>query len=131
VLRSSLTSVASKFLNSEHTNLKDLTLEEQNLWKLFDNSDIYEFITGEPDCLPEFQFDWIEPCQLAAYLPPGFALVPDQHQQAPPEPAKPPVQQQIQPAAQPALPAQIPGQHQHNLYKELHTGVKSKCCLLH
>ncbi len=56
-LRGSLTAIASKLLSSEHSKLEDLSLEEQNLWKSFDNSDIYEFITGEPDCIPEFQFD--------------------------------------------------------------------------
>jgi hypothetical protein len=70
-LRSQLTSIASKLLSNEHTKLEDLLVEEQNLWRSFDNSDIYEFITGEPDCLPEFQFNWIEPCQLAAHLPLG------------------------------------------------------------
>jgi hypothetical protein len=57
VLSSQLTSIASKLLSSEHTKLEDLSVEEQNFWKSFDNSDIYEFITGEPDTLPEFQFD--------------------------------------------------------------------------
>ncbi len=73
-LRGQLTSIASKPLSSEHSKLEDLSVEEQNLWRLFNNSDIYEFITGEPDCLPEFQFDWIEPCQLTAHLPPGVVL---------------------------------------------------------
>ncbi len=131
-LRSSLTSMASKLLSSEHTKLEDLSLEEQNLWKSFDNSDIYKFITGEPDCLPEFQFDWIEPCQVAAHLPPGLTLIPAQQQPAPPAPtgpaklpvqqpnqpaplaptgpAKPPIQQPNQPAPPPALPAQLPEQ---------------------
>jgi hypothetical protein len=58
-LRTTLTSIASKLLCSEHSKHEDLSSEEQNLWKSFDNSDIYEFITGEPDCLPEFQFHWI------------------------------------------------------------------------
>jgi hypothetical protein len=64
-LRGQLTSIASKLLSSEHTKWEDLSVEEQHLWNSFDNSDIYEFITGEPDTLPEFQLNWIEPCQLA------------------------------------------------------------------
>ncbi len=158
MLRGSLISIASKLLSSEHSKLEDLSLEEQNLWKSFDNSDIYEFITGEPDCLPEFQFDWIEPCQLVVPLPPGFAVAPSQHQQPPPAPIKPPAQPQVQHVLPPAPPAQIlyqpvphvpehepvagpsaqlvpDSQHQHDLrpcqdinYKELHTGVK--CCSL-
>ncbi len=59
--RKQLTSIASKLLSSEHCKLKDLSVEEQTLWTAFDNSDIYKFITGEPDTLPEFQYNWIEP----------------------------------------------------------------------
>ncbi len=104
-------------MSSEHSKLEDLSVEEQNLWNLFDNSNIYEFITGEPDCLTEFQFDWIEPCQLAVHLPPGlvFAHPQDlqhlQDQSKPPvQPAQPPVHplqraaQHVQPAAQPQQP---------------------------
>jgi hypothetical protein len=125
-LRGQLTSIASKLLSSEHTKLEDLSVEEQHLWKSFDNSDIYEFITGEPDCLPEFQFDWIEPCQLAAHFPPGVVLAhprdflppqdqnkpPDQQAPPPPQPAQPPVQR-AQPQDQPKpvdQPAQAPAQ---------------------
>jgi hypothetical protein len=90
-LRGQLTSTASKLLGSEHSKLEDLSVEEQNLWRSFDNSNIYKFITGEPDCLSEFQFDWIEPCQLAAHLPPSVVLahpqdfLPPQDQNKPPD----------------------------------------------
>jgi hypothetical protein len=40
-LRGQLTSIASKLLSREHSKLEDLSVEEQNLWKLFDNSQIY------------------------------------------------------------------------------------------
>ena len=97
-------------------------MEEQYLWNSFDNSNTYEFITGEPDTLPEFQFDWIEPCQLAVHLPPGVVLahprdlIPPQDQnkpslqpaQPPAPPAQPPVQQD-QPLDQPQ-PADPPAQ---------------------
>ncbi len=122
-LRGQLTSIASKLLSSEHSKLEDLSVEEQNLWKSFDNSAIYEFITGEPDCLPEFQFNWIEPCQLAVHLPPGvifthpkdFQTPPDQNK-TPAQPAQPaiqpaqPVVQPAQPAAEPAQPGVQPAQ---------------------
>ena len=39
-LRGLLTSIASKLLSSEHSKLEDLSLEEQILWKSFDNSKI-------------------------------------------------------------------------------------------
>jgi len=109
-------------LNSEHSKLEDLSVKEQNLWTFFDNSNIYEFISGETDTLPEFQFNWFEPCQLAVHLPPGvvFAshtdLQPPQDQnkpsvqtaQLPPHPAQP--AQMAQPVAQPAQLAVQPAQ---------------------
>jgi hypothetical protein len=99
-LRGQLTSNASKLLSCEHSTLEDLSVEEQNLWRSFDNSDIYEFISGEPDCHPEFQFDWIEPCQLAAHLPPGVVFAHPHNFQPPPDQHKPPVQP-AQPLDQP------------------------------
>jgi hypothetical protein len=163
-LRIKLVSIASKLLNSEHSKLEDLSEEDQNLWKQFDNSEIYEFITGEKDTLPEFQFNWIEPCQLAVHLPPGALLATPQDLQAPPDQPKP--QAHLQPALLPAQPPQpaplapqggdqqdqpqpdqdqqpVAGpsrqqpQGQHDLrpcqdinYKELHTGIKQRCCKL-
>jgi hypothetical protein len=157
-LRVKLVSIASKLLNSEHSKLEDLSEEDQNLWKQFDNSEIYEFI-------PEFQFNWIEPCQLAVHLPPGALLATPQDLQAPPDqpkpqaplppallPAQPPQpapvapqggdrQDQPQPAQdqQPvAGPSGQQSQGQHDLrprqdinYKELHTGIKQRCRKLH
>jgi len=156
-LRLKLTSIASKLLSSEHFHFCHLSEEEQHLWRQFDNEEVYKFITGEDDTLPEFQYNWIEPCQLAVHLPPDLQrflldLKPpvDQNKlpaQLPPAPAA----QQPPPAAAPPapvnqpLPAQdqqpIPGPsglqtstHLHDLrnkkkvdYKELHTGVKSRC----
>jgi hypothetical protein len=58
-LRQSLLSVASKLLGSQHLTLDQLSKEEQDLWNSYDNTDIYESLTGEKDTLPEFQFDWI------------------------------------------------------------------------
>jgi len=104
-LRGKLTSITSKLLSSEHTRLEDLSVEEQDLWKQFDNSDIYEFITGEKDTLPEFQCDWIEPCQLAVHLPPGVLLTAHQDR-TPPQDQNQPQAQPAQPVAQAPLPAQ-------------------------
>ncbi len=101
-LRVKLVSIASKLLNSEHSKLEDLSEENQNLWKQFDNSEIYEFITGEKDTLPEFQFNLIEPCQLAVHLPPGALLAMPQDLQDPPDQPKPQA---------PLLPALLPAQH--------------------
>jgi hypothetical protein len=111
VFRQQLTSIASKLLSSEHSKLEDLSLEEKNLWKSFDNSDIYEFITGEPDTLPEFQYNWIEPCQLAVQLPPEVQIAPNQFFQLPPDPVKPPIQLAAPPGPI-APPLQIHNQNQ-------------------
>jgi hypothetical protein len=108
-LRGKLTPIASKLLSNEHTKLEDLSVEEQNLWKQFDNSDIYEFITGEQDTLPEFQYNWIEPCQPAIHFPPGVLFAAHQNLQPPPDQNKPQAQP-AQPVAQappPAQPAQV------------------------
>jgi hypothetical protein len=114
-LRTQLTSIASKLLSSEHSKLEDLSLEEQTLWTSFDNSDIYEFITGEPDTLPEFQYNWIEPCQLAVHFPPRVQLVPNHNFNLPPDHIKPPVQIAAPPGptALPPVPLpQLPDQNQ-------------------
>jgi hypothetical protein len=39
-MRNSLLSFASKLLSTEHCQLENLSLEEQNLWNSFDNVDI-------------------------------------------------------------------------------------------
>jgi hypothetical protein len=56
-LRSSLLSIAPKLLASEHTRLHHLSKAEQQLWNSFEKADIYKFLTGEKDCIPEFQFN--------------------------------------------------------------------------
>ncbi len=91
-LRDKLVSIASRLLNSQHSKFEDLSEEDQNLWTQFDNSEIYEFITGEKDTLPEFQYNWIEPCQLAVHLPPGVFLTSQHDLQPPPDQQKLPVQ---------------------------------------
>jgi hypothetical protein len=109
-LRDKLTSIASKLLSSEHTRLQDLSDEEQILWNSFDNGEIYEFITGEPDTLPEFQYNWIEPCQIAVHFPKEINCFPNQCCQLPPDPNKAPVQPPPAPAVLPAqqIPPPVP-----------------------
>ncbi len=58
-LRQSLLSVAYKLLTNQHITVDQLSQEEQNLWNSYDNTDIYKFLMGEKDTLPELQFDWI------------------------------------------------------------------------
>jgi hypothetical protein len=88
VLRARLVSIASGLLNSQHSKFEDHLDEDKTLWKQFDNSKIYEFITGEKDTLPEFQYNWIEPCQLAVHLPPGALIARPKALQAPPDQSK-------------------------------------------
>jgi len=103
-LRGKLTSIASKLLSSQHSRFEDLSEEEKILWNSFDNGDIYEFITGEPDTLPEFQYNWIEPCQLAVHFPKEINCFPNQRFNLPPAPIKAP----IPTAAPPVVPAVAP-----------------------
>jgi hypothetical protein len=95
-LRSSLLSIASKLLASEHTRLHHLSKSEQLLWNSFEKADIYEFLTGDKDCIPEFQFNWFSPDAPAI----RFLSRPTQ---AAPLPAAAPLQ-----AAQPAIQVQAP-----------------------
>ncbi len=68
-------------------------------------ANIYEFLTGEKDCNPEFQFNWISP-EAPAIRWPAQVNQPAQ----PPAASPPPVQNQAAPqpeAPQPALPAPV------------------------
>ena len=51
--------IANKLLGRQNLNFEQLTPPEQKLWNLFENSDIYEFLTGEKDTIPEFRHNWI------------------------------------------------------------------------
>jgi hypothetical protein len=51
--------IANKLLGRQNLNFNQLTPPEQKLWNLFENSDIYEFLTGEIDTIPEFRHNWI------------------------------------------------------------------------
>jgi hypothetical protein len=97
-LRDRLVSIASRLFNSQHSKLLSF------LWKNFDNSDIYELIT-----LPEFPYNWIEPCRLAVHLPPGVLITSQTNPQPPADQPKLPVPPPPV-AAQPALLPQ-PTQH--------------------
>jgi hypothetical protein len=80
-------------LKGEHLTLKQLSLEEQHLWNSFDNSEIYEFLTGEKDTPEAPEFCWPTGVQLSqqAPVPP---MTPD-HKQAQPPPQQ--LEQQPQP----------------------------------
>jgi hypothetical protein len=101
-LRHSLLSIASKLLKSEDTRLHHLTSAEQQLWNSFEKADIYEFLTGEKDTIPEFQFNWVSPESPSLRVVPGASATAT---------AQPPPPVAVQLPAQPA-PAQ-PAAAQH------------------
>jgi len=53
-LREPLMHIANKLLGRQCLNFEQLTPKEQELWSLFENSDIYEFLTGKKDTVTEF-----------------------------------------------------------------------------
>jgi hypothetical protein len=48
--------VAYKLLSSDEATFKELTPQEEKLWSEFETDDIYRFLTGKPDTVPEFQW---------------------------------------------------------------------------
>jgi hypothetical protein len=50
--------IANKLLGRHNLSFDQLTSPEQELWKLFEKSDIYKFLTGEKDTLPEFRHNY-------------------------------------------------------------------------
>jgi len=139
-------SIASKLLSSEHLNLDQLSSEGQDLWNSYDNADIYEFLTGEKDTLPEFQFDWITTEPTLRFpenwkdfiIPQSQDKQPQQPQQVQAQQVQPQQPPQVQPQLnQPSLSPPTPpaatacDRVLHNKppvnYKELHSGIKRKC----
>jgi hypothetical protein len=89
--------IAQKLLISDKTTFDQLTSEEQNLWTKFKTGDIYRFLTGEEDTVPEFQYNWtsvpkLQPLEstttTTAPAPTNAPLVAPP--QLPPAPASPP-----------------------------------------
>jgi hypothetical protein len=58
-LHEPLLNIANKLLGRQHLNFEQLTTSEQELWNKFEKSDIYEFLTGERDTVPEFCNNWL------------------------------------------------------------------------
>ncbi len=51
--------IANQLLGRQNLNFDHLTPPEQKLWNLFEKSDIYKFLTGETDTIPELRHNWI------------------------------------------------------------------------
>jgi hypothetical protein len=54
-LREPLMHIANKLLGRQRLNFDQLTPPEQQLWSLFEKSDIFEFLTGQKDTVPQFE----------------------------------------------------------------------------
>ena len=53
-LREPLLNVANKLLGRQRLSFEQLTPSEKELWTKFETSDIYQFLTGETNTVPEF-----------------------------------------------------------------------------
>jgi hypothetical protein len=53
-----LMKVAYKLLSRDEAAFEELTPGEQKLWTSFETNQIYRLLTGEPDTVPEFRFNW-------------------------------------------------------------------------
>lgn len=89
-LRNDLMKIAYKLLISPEDNFHELTPAEQELWKTYPNTEIFELITGVPDAFPEFRFDWITPSATLSYTVPANATQQQQqtNQGVNPQPAQ-------------------------------------------
>ncbi len=96
------------------------------MWTTFETSDIYRFLTGEEDTVPEFQYNWTTVPKLQPLGPtstPSNAAPPA----APPAPAPQPVAHQVRARAVLLLQAalthrqlhlpQAPGLHKHRFQR--------------
>jgi hypothetical protein len=87
-------------LISDRTTFEQLTTTEQILWTRFETTDIYRFLTGEEDTVPEFQFNWTS-------IPRLQPLGPTVGVPATPAPAQAPTPPEV-PGIQPPAPASPP-----------------------
>ncbi len=87
-LREPLMKIVQKLLISDKATFEQLTTTEQNLWTRFETGDIYRFLTGEKDTVPEFQYNWTS---IPKLQPLGPTAIPSPAPvQAPTPPVAPP-----------------------------------------
>jgi hypothetical protein len=82
--------IAQKLLISDKVTFDQLTPPEQNLGTRFETGDIYRFLTGEPDTVPEFKYNWISIPRLQPLGPMLGAPIIPAPAQVPPAPVEPP-----------------------------------------
>jgi hypothetical protein len=83
-LREPLMKIAQHLLISDKNTFEQLTTEEQQLWTTFETADIYRFLTGEEDNVPEFQYNWTTVSKLQLLGPSTTTTPPTTASAAPP-----------------------------------------------
>jgi hypothetical protein len=91
-LREPLMKIAQHLLISDKNTFEQLTPEDKKLWSTFETSDIYRFLTGEEDTVPEFQYNWTTVPKLQP-LGPTHTPVSAAPPAAPPAPTPTPASQ--------------------------------------
>jgi len=95
-LREPLMKIAQHLLISDKNTFDQLTPKEKQLWTMFETTDIYRFLTGEEDTVPEFQYNWTTVPKLQPLDPvntpvtPANAAPPAAPQASAPPPVAPP-----------------------------------------
>jgi hypothetical protein len=126
-LHEPLMKIVQHLLISDKNTFEQLTPEEKDLWTKFETSDIYRFLTGEEDTVPEFQYNWTTVPKLQP-LGPTSAPSNTPSPAAPPAPAPQPVTPPSpgsssspttsSPHSSPTPhPPQAPGPHKHHFQK--------------
>jgi hypothetical protein len=84
--------IAQQLLISDKATFEQLTPTEQQLWTTFETADIYRFLTGEEDTVPEFQINWTSVLKLQPLGPTTTSAAPIPASTAPPvAPPAPPL----------------------------------------
>ncbi len=91
-----LMKIAQQLLISDKATFEQLTPTELKLWTTFETADIYRFLTGEEDTVPEFQHNWTTVPRLQPLDPNNTPIIPANpappaaHQVPPLPPVSPP-----------------------------------------
>ncbi len=83
-LHEPLMKIAQHLLISDKNTFEQLTTEEQQLWTTFETADVYRFLTGEEDTVPEFQYNWTTVPKLQPLGPTTANTPPSPANAAPP-----------------------------------------------
>ncbi len=91
-LRKPLMKIAQQLLISDKATFEQLTPTKQQLWTTFETADIYRFLIGEEDTVPEFQYNWTPVPKLQPLGPSTTSVAPIPASTAPPvAPPAPPL----------------------------------------